>query len=250
MKLALFSDIHGNLQALDACLAHARAQGAEQVALLGDLVGYGANPAAVVHKAQQLAANGAFLVKGNHDALAVAPPAQVRTMGERTAAWTHAQLDAGQREFLDKLPLTARHGSTMMVHASLNNPAQWHYMKDRSAAADCLSAACEWPEVRHVFCGHVHVQALYKQDADTQLETMLPQPGTSWSTPSAHRWAATIGSVGQPRDGEPRAMYAIFDTQRLQLTFQRVVYNHRAAAEAIRRAGLGDFFAGRLALGR
>lgn len=250
MKLALLSDIHGNLQAFDACLAHARAHGAQQVALLGDLVGYGADPAAVVDKAQQLAAKGAFLVKGNHDALAVAPPAQVRTMGDSTAAWTHAQLDTSQRDFLNHLPLTARHGSTMFVHASVKNPSQWRYMNDCSAAGECLNAAAEWPEVRHIFCGHVHVQALYRNDGDTPLKTVAPQPGIPLPTPSAHRWAATIGSVGQPRDGEPRAMYAIFDTQKLQLTFQRVVYDHHAAAEAIRRAGLGNFFAGRLALGR
>ena len=250
MKLALLSDIHGNLQAFDACLAHARAQGAEQMALLGDLVGYGADPAAVVDRAQELAANGAFLVKGNHDALAVAPPAQVRTMGDSTAAWTHAQLNNSQLDFLNKLPLTVRHGSTMLVHASVKNPSHWRYMNDCSAAGECLDASAEWPEVRHIFCGHVHVQALYKNDGDTLLKTVAPQPGIPLRTPSAHRWAASIGSVGQPRDGEPRAMYAIFDTRKLQLTFHRVVYDHHAAAEAIRRAGLGNFFAGRLALGR
>lgn len=250
MKLALLSDIHGNLQAFDACLAHARAQGAEQLALLGDLVGYGADPAAVVDKAQELAAKGAFLVKGNHDALAVAPPVQVRTMGDSTAAWTHAQLDTSQLDFLNKLPLTVRHGSTMLVHASVKNPLQWRYMNDSRAAGDCLNAAAEWPEVRHIFCGHVHVQALYRNDGDAPIKALAPQPGIRLSTPSAHRWAATVGSVGQPRDGEPRAMYAIFDTQKQQLTFQRVVYDHEAAAQAIRRAGLGHFFAGRLAVGR
>lgn len=250
MRLALLSDIHGNLQAFEACLAHARAQGAEQLALLGDLVGYGADPAPVVNRARDLAARGALLVKGNHDALAVAPPTQVRTMGDSTAPWTHAQLDASQRDFLDKLPLTAQHGSTMLVHASLDSPDQWRYMNNSGAAAACLSAVADRPEVRHVFCGHFHVQALYKSDGQLPIETYAPQPGTPLPTPSLHRWAATIGSVGQPRDGEPRAMYAIFDTTRLELTFQRVPYDHGAAAAAIRRAGLGAFFAGRLALGR
>lgn len=250
MKLALLSDIHGNLQAFEACLAHASAQGADQLAFLGDLVGYGADPAAVVNQAQELAAKGAIMVKGNHDALAVTPPAQVRTMGDSTANWTHEQLDASQRNFLDQLPMTAQHESTMLVHASLESPDQWRYVNDRSAATGCLNAAVHLPKVRHVFCGHVHVQALYRCDGQPLVKTVAPQPGTPLPTPSAHRWVATVGSVGQPRDGEPRAMYAIFDTKKLQLTFQRVAYDHHAAATAIRRAGLGNFFAGRLALGR
>lgn len=162
MKLALLSDIHGNLQAFEACLAHARAQGADQLAFLGDLVGYGADPAAVVDHVQELAAKGAILVKGNHDALAVTPPSQVRTMGDRTANWTHEQLDASQRGFLDQLPMTAQHESTMLVHASLESPNQWRYVNDRIAATECLNAAAHLPKVRQVFCGHVHVQALYQ----------------------------------------------------------------------------------------
>ena len=90
MKLALLSDIHANIQAFDVCLAHARDQGAQQLAILGDLVGYGADPAAVVQTAQALVAQGALLIKGNHEAMAVAPPAHVRTVGETSAAWTHA----------------------------------------------------------------------------------------------------------------------------------------------------------------
>ena len=102
MKLALLSDIHANIQAFEACLAHARAHGAQQFALLGDLVGYGADPVAVVAQAQALAAQGALLVKGNHDALAVRPPAVVQTVGDSTAAWTHAQLSAEQRSLLEE----------------------------------------------------------------------------------------------------------------------------------------------------
>ena len=85
MKVAFLSDIHANIQAFDACLAHARAQEAQQFAILGDLVGYGADPVAVVRQVQMLAAEGAWVVKGNHDAMAVSPPAQVSSVGESTA---------------------------------------------------------------------------------------------------------------------------------------------------------------------
>jgi diadenosine tetraphosphatase ApaH/serine/threonine PP2A family protein phosphatase len=250
MKLALLSDIHGNLQAFEACLAHARTQGAQQFAILGDLVGYGADPAAVVRTAQALAGQGALLIKGNHDAMAVTPPPLVRTVGESAAAWTHAQLDASQLQFLDELPLMRQQGSTLLVHASVDDPGLWHYVYKHHAASASLDAAAALPDVRHVFGGHVHLQSLYFRAAGPDLMQLMPLVGVAMPVPRHQHWLATIGSVGQPRDCNPQAMYALFDTDALQLTFQRVTYDHYAAAAAIRQAGLPDFFAERLEQGR
>ena len=250
MKLALLSDIHANIQAFDACLTHARAQGAQQIACLGDLVGYGADPAAVVQRVQDLAGAGALLVKGNHDAMAVAPPAVVKTIGDSTAAWTHAQLDDDQRQFLHQLPMTLQHGAILLVHASLDGPELWRYVYDQRAAGASLDAAADWPAVRYVFGGHVHMQTLYYRGAGAGLMKFLPTPGVAVPLPRHRHWLATIGSVGQPRDGNPQAMYALFDSAKLQLTFQRVAYDHHAAAAAIRKAGLPALFADRLELGR
>ena len=250
MKLALLSDIHANIQAFDACLAHARAQGAEQCALLGDLVGYGADPVAVVQRAQELAATGAWLIKGNHDAMAVAPPISVKSVGESTAAWTHAQLDTQQRAFLDKLPMTVQHNNVLLVHASVDDPALWRYVVDARSAAASLDAAAELPEVRYVFGGHVHMQTLYYRGAGPGLMSFKPTPGIAVPVPKHRHWLATIGSVGQPRDGNTQAMYALFDMEKSQLTFHRVAYDYHAAAAAIRRAGLPPFFADRLESGR
>jgi diadenosine tetraphosphatase ApaH/serine/threonine PP2A family protein phosphatase len=250
MKLALLSDIHANIQAFDACLAHARAHGAQQFALLGDLVGYGADPAAVVEQARALAAQGALLVKGNHDVLAVRPPAQVQTVGESTAAWTHAQLSAEQLSFLDQLPLTLQHKAMLLLHASADVPAQWHYVHDERAASASMDAASLMPDVRYVFGGHVHLQTLYYRGAGASLMKFIPTPGVVLPVPRHRHWLATVGSVGQPRDRNPQAMYALFDTEKLQLTFQRVAYDHHAAAVAVRQAALPAHFADRLELGR
>ena len=250
MKLALLSDIHANIQALETCLAHAREQGAQQFALLGDLVGYGADPGAVVERAQALAAEGALLLKGNHDAMAVRPPALVKTVGESTAAWTHAQLDASQLLFLDNLPMTVQQHTVLLVHASMDQPELWRYVYDQRAATASLDAAAALPEVRYVFGGHVHMQSLYYRGAGADLMKFNPTPGVAVPLPRHRHWLATIGSVGQPRDGNPQAMYALFDTDKLHLTFHRVSYDHHAAAAAIRRAGLPAFFADRLELGR
>lgn len=161
MKLALLSDIHANIQALDACLAHAQAQEVDQTAFLGDLVGYGADPVAVVQRVMALAGQGALVLKGNHDAMAVDPPAAVQTVGESTAGWTHAQLDAGQRAFLGGLPMTLQLDSVLLVHASVDEPERWRYVYDPRAASASLDAAGNFPDVRYVFGGHVHQQTLY-----------------------------------------------------------------------------------------
>lgn len=250
MKLALLSDIHANIQAFEACLAHARQQGAQQFALLGDLVGYGGDPVAVIERAQQLAHGGALLVKGNHDAMAVAPPAVVNSVGDSTAAWTHAQLSASQRDWLDHLPMTLQQQKLLLVHASLDGPELWRYVIDQRAAGASLDAAAAMTEVRYIFGGHVHQQTLYYRGAGSGLMKFTPTPGVVLPVPQHRHWLATIGSVGQPRDGNPQAMYALFDTEKLQLTFQRVDYDHHLAATAIRQAGLPALFADRLGQGR
>jgi predicted phosphodiesterase len=250
MRVAFLSDIHANIQAFDACLAHARAQGIQQFALLGDLVGYGADPVAVVRKVQSLAAAGAWVIKGNHDAMAVSPPAQVSSVGESTAAWTHAQLDNKQRDFLDKLPLTIQHNKLLLVHASANEPELWRYVVDARSAGASLDAASKFADVRYVFGGHVHEQTLYYRGAAAKLMRFNPTPGVAVPMPKHRFWVATVGSVGQPRDGNPQAMYAFFDTEKARLTFHRISYDHVAAAAAIRQAGLPSHFADRLELGR
>lgn len=250
MKLALLSDIHANLQALDACLAHAENQGADQFAVLGDLVGYGADPVAVIQRLQKMAADGALVIKGNHDASAVVPPQEVNNVGDSTAQWTHAQLDVEQCNFLAHLPLTIHHDNVLLVHASVDNPELWRYVTDQRSATVSLDACSSWPDVRYVFGGHVHLQTLYYRGAGTGLMKFAPTPGVAVPVPKHRHWLATIGSVGQPRDGNPQAMYAIFDTQKLLLTFHRVSYDYEAAASAIRRAGLPAYFADRLETGR
>jgi diadenosine tetraphosphatase ApaH/serine/threonine PP2A family protein phosphatase len=250
LRLALLSDIHANIHALDACLAHARAQKAQRFVFLGDMVGYGADPSAVVERIKLLTEEGAMVLQGNHDAMAVAPPAEVKTVGDSTAAWTHRQLTEDQRAWIDALPLTLQLDNILFVHASLNEPHLWRYVYDQRAAKASLDAATEWPDVRYVFGGHVHMQTLYYRGAGDGLMAFTPQPGIAVPVPRHRQWLGTVGSVGQPRDGNPQAMYALFDQAAALLTFHRVHYDHAAAADAIRRAGLPEFFATRLETGR
>lgn len=256
MKLALLSDIHSNRQALDACMSHARAQGAERFAWLGDLVGYGADPGYVVRQAMALVAAGHCVIGGNHDALAVHPPKPgdraASTVAAYGAQWTHEQLSPQERAFLAARPLVAEIGGVLLAHASADTPERWPYVDNETAAAQCLDAATRRPGICHVFCGHVHQQTLYYRGTGRGLMRFTPTAGVPVPVPPHRQWVGTVGSVGQPRDGDPRAMYALLDTDHWHLRFERVPYAVADAAAAILATGgaLPASFAHRLEVGR
>ncbi len=248
MKLALLSDLHANLQALEACLADARDRGATHYAFLGDLVGYGGDPAAVLDIVMDLARQGAWVVRGNHDDAAIAPLQTGDRADLAGAAWTAARLAPAQRDFLSQLPLVVRHDFFLLVHASAREPQRWEYVQDTAIAAASLGAAGDGGAT-HVFGGHVHEQRLFFQGAVGKVMAFEPTAGVPVPLPRHRLWLATVGSVGQPRDGRTEAMYALFDPGLLQLTFLRVPYDHQAAAQAILQAGLPEANAKRLAQG-
>ncbi len=250
MKIALLSDIHANLQALNACMAHAKTQGIDRWALLGDLVGYGGNPQEVLDTVMQLADSGAWVLKGNHDEMTVKPPEGDETLGSSSAKWTHDQLNAAQLDYLQSLPLTVLSGNLLLVHASAYVPERWHYVDTERAADLCADHALQVYDARHVVVGHVHHQTVYYRGTGHSMMRFEPTAGVHVPMPSHRRWVATVGSVGQPRDRKPEAMYAIYDDVAGRMCFHRVAYDHEAAAKAIRSAGLPEFFAERLANGR
>jgi diadenosine tetraphosphatase ApaH/serine/threonine PP2A family protein phosphatase len=246
MKLALFADIHSNLEAITACLAHAKALGAERYAFLGDLVGYGADPVAVLDLIEQHAADGAVVVLGNHDAAAIGRPDDTLNSNAQAAiAWTQTQLGERQRSFLGGLPLTVREGDILFVHASAATPEQWSYVTSPVEAEKSLSAG----DAAYIFCGHVHEQKLYYMGAGGQPMPFRPVSGTPIPTGTHRRWLAIVGSAGQPRDRNTKACYALADLERSRLTFFRVAYDHGFAAQKVRSAGLPERLARRLERG-
>lgn len=248
MRIALLADVHANLEALQACLEHARAQGASRLAFLGDLVGYGPDPVEVLDRVAALVADGALAVLGNHDAAALA--GQAESMNEaawRALSWTASRLGDAQRRFLSALPLVARVGDALLVHASAAAPAEWEYVQDPIAAGRSLAAA---GDARYVLCGHVHEPVLYYTGAAGGLVAFRPVSGVAVPVPPRRRWVAVAGAVGQPRDGSAAASYAILDDERATLTFFRVPYDWRATVARMRAAGLPESLATRLATGR
>ena len=246
MKIAVITDPHANREALQTVLDHARTAGAEQFAFVGDLVGYGADPAWVVDTVRELADAGAFVVQGNHDEAVVrgAHP-DMNADARHVIGWTRDHLDAAHIEYLAALPYTIEHEGVLFVHANAWAPSGWGYVMSRTEAVRSLHAtAC-----RHTFCGHVHDPALYHLSSIGKAGDFVPQPGVAIPVPAHRQWLVIPGSTGQPRDGNPAACYALFDDAAKELTFQRVPYDHEAAAAKMRAAELPQRLSARLAEG-
>ena len=246
MKLALFADIHSNLEAITACLAHAEALGAERYAFLGDLVGYGADPVAVLDLVEDHAAKGAIVVLGNHDATTVGRPADPLNASAHAAiVWTQAQIGARHCSFLAGLPLTIREGDRLFVHASAVDPERSIYITGPAEAEHSMRAG----EAGYIYCGHVHEPSLYFMSAGGRPLWFRPVPGTPIPLAKHRQWLAIVGSAGQPRDRNNAACYALADFERERITWYRVPYDHGRAAEKIRSAGLPERHARRLERG-
>jgi diadenosine tetraphosphatase ApaH/serine/threonine PP2A family protein phosphatase len=247
MRTALFADIHANLEALQACLAHARGQGAERFALLGDYVNYGADPRACLDIVGELAASGAA-VRGNHDEAALGGLAEAMHPVAREALyWTRGQLGEAERDFLADLPYLATLGPATLAHASLDRPATWPYVAGETQAGRCLALA-----EGHIACiGHIHRPQLYHAAGDALPRAFSPPPGVAIPLPAGRRWLLVCGSVGQPRDGIPAAAYALLDETPAvpTVTYFRVPYDYTAAAAKIVAAGLPAELAWRLQRG-
>ncbi len=250
MKLALLSDIHANLPALEACVAHANAQGADQFALLGDIVDYGPYPAQTVERCRQLEQEGAIILRGNHDTCPISDSDADATWGNMATSWTFKQLNQDQQAWLAQLPLTAIIDNVFLVHATADAPEKWHYIQDERLASRSLDAAAKNPEIRYVFGGHVHQQSLYYRGSGNRLMPFKPKNGIAIPVGTHRHWLATVGSVGQPRDGDTRANYALLDSETSQLTFHRVSYDHLIVAQTMRDLGLPEALITRLESGR
>ncbi|MEY2690282.1 MAG: hypothetical protein RL375_4482 [Pseudomonadota bacterium] len=243
MKLALITDIHANREAFEAVLEQAHLHGAERIALLGDFVGYGADPAWVVERVQDLVAQGAIAVRGNHDdAIVLGPSPNLVEDARRAIAWTRDQLSPAQIEFLASLPYKVEDSGCLFVHANAHAPTGWEYITGRSEAVRSMHAT----DCRHTFCGHVHHPTLYHMSSTGKIADFKPVPGVAVPVPGHRQWLAIPGSTGQPRDGNPAACWAMFDNARATLTFHRVPYDHETTGAKIVAAGLPRTLATRL----
>lgn len=234
MWVGLLSDIHANREALEACLGHARRNGIERFIFLGDYVGYGADPGFAVDAVMHEVENGATALLGNHDDAIASGTGGMNALAAAAIDWTRSRLNATQRDFLTTLPLTFEDKGRLFVHASAHAPASWEYITGVEDASRCFAAT----RAQATFCGHVHVPQLYHLPPGGRLAGLIPASAVEIPLRAKERWIAVIGSVGQPRDGNPAACYGALDTERDVLIYVRVRYDAETAAGKIRDAGL------------
>jgi diadenosine tetraphosphatase ApaH/serine/threonine PP2A family protein phosphatase len=246
VRLAIFADIHANRQAFSACLDVARARGAERIVCLGDIVGYGADPEWAVDTVMGLVDDGAIAVIGNHDHAIGTPSETMNAEAQAAVEWTRGRLSAPQRRFLAELPLTRREDDRLYVHSEASHPARWHYVRDTPDAARSIAAT----DAHVTFCGHIHRPALYSMSSAAKMTSFIPIADVPVQLLGGRRWLAVLGSIGQPRDGNPAASFAMLDTTSRELTYCRVPYDVETAADRIRANGLPHWLADRLLVGK
>ncbi len=248
MRIGFLADIHGNREALDACLEQARRQCVDRLVFLGDLVGYGADPVYVVDRVAQLQENeGAIVLLGNHDAAAVACDTTGMNQYARDAIlWTHGELDPAQIAFLRGLKSSFEEDDRLYVHSDATAPDQWRYVTDAAEAERSLRATHK----RLTFCGHVHRPALYHMAPQKPAVAFKPQAGTPIPLIGNRKWLLVQGSVGQPRDENPAASWGVLDVEKSEFTYLRTSYDIETAAGKIHAAHLPQILAARLYIGR
>jgi diadenosine tetraphosphatase ApaH/serine/threonine PP2A family protein phosphatase len=244
--LALFSDIHANRPAFAACLEAARARGAERLICLGDIVGYGADPEWSVETVMELVANGGLAVRGNHDNAVAMASESMNAEAQAAMEWTRGRLSPSQRRFLAELPMSVGDEDRLYVHSEASSPPRWRYVQSASDAARSMIAT----DAQITFCGHIHRPALYSMSATAKMTSFVPTAHAPVQLLRGRQWLAVVGSVGQPRDGDPAASFVTYDTGTRQITYCRVPYDVEMAAQRIRANGLPPWLAERLSVGR
>ena len=236
MRIAIIADIHGNLEALQAALGIIATRTIDRIVCLGDIVGYGANPAECVKLVREAAQH---VLLGNHDQAGVdlAGAENFNPYAYASARWTTNHLPAEQKEFIQHLPFSLVLEDLFFVHASPYEPDQWHYIISSADARDNFDHFNQ--DV--CFIGHSHVPSIFRPN------------GTAKSTVNILRgeqYIINVGSVGQPRDGDWRLSFGIFDTETWQYENIRAEYDAQTASEKILKAGLPRMLAERILVGR
>lgn len=244
MRYAVLSDIHGNLEALRAVLERVAALDADRILCCGDIVGYNADPKSCVAIVRS---EGIVTVLGNHDAVAcgLMQPEQFTSRARQAALWTRDRLDDEERGFLTGLPREKRIGSLFLCHGSIHDTNR--YVMTRDDVSDAFSLLGELPGAPRICCfGHTHVQTAFRMTRGA----IMPEQGERFTVDAGSRYLVNPGAVGQPRDGDPRASFLIYDDGERTITFHRVEYDIAACQDKIIRAGLPPELALRLEAGR
>jgi diadenosine tetraphosphatase ApaH/serine/threonine PP2A family protein phosphatase len=242
MKYGFFSDVHANLEALKACIIDFRGEKLDKVFFLGDAVGYGPYPDECVKLIGEVAE---VKLMGNHDyaALGLMETDYFNQYAAESMGWTKSSISRRTIEIMSDFELQHQLGDILLVHASPREPELWHYILDMEDATESFNFFTQ----KICMVGHTHrPYVVYK---DKSSETVLSKQ-TEETLEEERRYLVNIGSVGQPRDGDPRSCYLIYDTELGTIKHKRVAYNIKATQKDMAKIGLPEYLIERLAVGR
>ncbi len=237
MRAAIISDIHSNLPALEKVLEDIDNRGIDEIFCLGDIVGYGANPRECLALVRERCTK---VVAGNHDLGVVgkADLSRFSTSAKIAAEWTADILDFDERKYLAELPLKLELGDVCLVHASPREPANWDYLNFKSMLPGQFASF----DGKICFVGHSHYPLVWNDFG----EKIIPDNRGAFQLDEGTRYIANAGSVGQPRDGDPRTGYVLFDDTKREITFFRLNYDIERAVSELKKNGLPERLASRL----
>jgi diadenosine tetraphosphatase ApaH/serine/threonine PP2A family protein phosphatase len=240
-KIAILGDIHSNLDALEVVLADAEAQGVSEFFCTGDVVGYNACPHECLEIIRSL---GCPVVKGNHDHY-IASEQALEDFNPHAAAvveWTRGQLDEEELDYLGTMPFAVTRMGVTLVHSTMDRPENFGYVFDNQQAETNFV----YQKTPVCFHGHTHCPMIYEK----QLSGVYRIDPQDFILKPGRKYFINVGSVGQPRDGDPRATYVIYNPVERKVSFRRLEYDIAAAQARIRAAGLPERLAERLAYGQ
>jgi predicted phosphodiesterase len=239
MRYAILADIHANLEALQAVLEDTRQQNCTHYVCLGDVVGYGANPKECLDLIRGM---NMPVVKGNHDEYISVDddPEGFNDAAAEAVTWTRAQLTPDDRKWLRELKYFRLVANFSIVHATLDAPQRWGYVFEKLEAA----ASFTYQNTQVCFFGHTHVPVAFVRDTTVRGGTY-----SKFRVEPGKKYFVNVGSIGQPRDRNPKAAYVIYDMAQQTIELRRLDYDIATAQKKIRAAGLPERLAARLALG-
>ncbi len=242
MKYGFFSDVHANLEALKACIVDFRSEKLDKVYFLGDAVGYGPNPDECVKLIDEIAE---VKLMGNHDyaALGLMETEYFNQYAAESMGWTKNSISEKTVEIMSDFELTYVIGEILLVHSSPREPENWHYILDMEDAEENFDFFTE----KICLLGHTHrPYIVYKAES----ENAILSNDTEVVIEGEYRYLVNIGSVGQPRDGDPRSCYLIYDSDKGSIRLKRVQYDVKSTQKVMAKIGLPEYLIDRLAVGR
>jgi len=239
-KYAILGDIHSNLEALEVVVADAKEQGVTSFVCVGDVVGYNANPSECLEMIRELKC---VIVRGNHDHYCSHDESldDFHPLAANVVDWTRHQLTEEQSAFLRQLKLMRVVDGFTIVHSTLDMPEKWGYVFDTLEA----NANFNYQTTSICFHGHTHVPMVYEKQGGVSKTAL-----TSLKIVLGKKYFINVGSVGQPRDGDPRSAYVIYDVKNKQVDLRRLPYDIAKTQEKIRKVHLPERLAKRLESGK